>query len=180
MPISFRVFSPRTPRAVVGALIGCAMLAGCETVPTVGEQLDNADLAMIASTTQQALETNKVGQSANWINTANGHRGTVTPTRTFTTSSGTPCRNYQQSATIGGQTVFAFDTACRLPSGSWASTRYGSLTDAIRLGQTDYAYADRPYPYGYYNDPWCNWRDPFCGPSYGYGSSFGFGFGFGH
>jgi surface antigen len=155
------------------------MLAGCETVPTVGEQLDNADLAMIASTTQQALETNKVGQSANWINSANGHRGTVTPTRTFTASSGAPCRNYQQSATVGGQTVFAFDTACRLPSGSWASTRYGSLTDAIRLGQTDYAYAARPYPYGYYDDPWCDWhwRDPFCGPRYGYGSSCGFGFG---
>jgi surface antigen len=157
-----------------------AMLAGCETVPTVGERLDNADLSLIATATQQALEQNKVGVSANWTNPANGHRGTVMPTRTFAAAGGVPCRNFQQMATVAGQTIRAFDTACRDPAGTWASTGYGSLTDAIRTGSTDYASMGPAY--GYYGGPWCgwSWRDPYCYPYYGPSFAFGLGLGFHH
>lgn len=182
MATSFLVVPPLKRWAMVGVVAACAMLAGCASTPTVGELLDNTDLALIAATTQQALEKNKVGVSANWNNPANGHLGTVTPTRTFTSSSGEPCRNFQQTATVAGRTVLAFDTACRDPKGQWISTHYASLTDAIRLGSSDYAYARRPYGYhdDFYDDPWCrwHWNDPFCGPYYG--SSFGFGLRYRH
>lgn len=176
MAMSFLTCPPRHWLAVAVAVLACAALASCAgTTVSVADRLDAGDLSLIAATTQEALEKNKVGQSANWTNPANGHLGTVTPTRTFTADSGAPCRNFQQTATVEGQTILAFDRACRDPAGTWFSTRHVTLTQAIREGDSDYAYARRPYPYDY-DDPWCrwHWRDPFCHP--GYGSSFGFGY----
>ena len=43
----------------------------------------------------------------------------MTPTRTFQTASGQPCREYQQTVTIGGKTEEAYGTACRQPDGTW-------------------------------------------------------------
>jgi surface antigen len=167
----------RRPWAVVACTVfACVLLLGCAgTSVNVADRLDAADLSLIAATTQQALEKNKVGQSANWTNPANGHLGTVTPTRTLTADSGAPCRNFQQTATVEGHTILAFDRACRDAAGNWFSTRYVTLSQAIREGDSDYAYARRPYAYDY-DDPWCrwHWRDPFCHP--GYGGSFGFGY----
>ena len=135
--------------------------------------LDNADLIIIASATQHALEVGKVDESANWNNPANGHLGTITPTRTFERHGKQPCRDFQQTATIDGRTRFAFDTACRKADGAWHSDNNPSLSDAIRHGGTQI----RPYdPYhdrfhrDPFNDPWCRfpYRDRWCGPRSGF------------
>jgi len=150
-----------------------AALAGCANgYVSVSDRLDASDLALAASATQGALENNKVGESANWHNPANGHLGTVTPTRTMNTAAGLPCRDLQLTATVEGRTIFAYDTACRGADGAWRSKNYATLAQAIRDGDSS-AYG-RPYPPHYY-DPWCrSWRDPFCSGPY-YGSSLYYG-----
>jgi len=147
-------------------LIGAA-LAGCtSTLP----QFSASDHDIIAAATQKALENRRTGESENWVNPENDHRGTITPTRTFNRT-GVPCRRFQQTATLEGQTVFAYDIACRGDDGTWRSDGYASLDGAItdapyyqdpRLYDRRYSYPyDYPYgyPYGYpydypYGYPW--------------------------
>lgn len=45
--------------------------------------------------------------------------GSVTTTRRGTSSTGRPCREFQQTVTIGGKTEQAYGTACMNPDGSW-------------------------------------------------------------
>ncbi len=48
-----------------------------------------------------------------------GASGAVTTTRIGTSTSGRQCREFQQTATIGGRTEQAYGTACLQPDGSW-------------------------------------------------------------
>lgn len=97
-----------------GAVLG--VLLGSE----VGKSLDKADKLYAQRAAQGALETNRVGQTSTWSNPDSGHSGTTTPTRTVAqTSSGEPCREYQQTVTIGGQTETAYGRACRQADGTW-------------------------------------------------------------
>src|SRR5271165_2272633 len=89
------------------------LLAGCSGLPQVTDQIAPTDLPLVAGATQAALESNPVGQSANWTNPADAHLGTVTPYSTFVNAAGAPCRHYQQTVTIDGRTAFAYDVACR-------------------------------------------------------------------
>lgn len=118
-------------------------------------------------TAQQALEQNKVGQSSNWTNSANGHLGTVTPIETFE-SDPKPCRRYQITASVEGRTAIGYDTACRRADGVWVSSNFDSLIDALEYAQYR---RDRYDRYPYYDDPWCDrpgrWHSPYCGPRSG-------------
>ena len=96
-----------------GALLG--FFIGSE----VGKSLDKADQLYAERTADQALETKPTGQSSTWNNPDSGNSGTFTPTRTSYTDSGQPCREYQQTVTIGGETQQAYGTACHQADGSW-------------------------------------------------------------
>lgn len=96
----------------VGAILGT--IIGSE----VGKSLDRADRAYMHQTTQRTLESSPSGQTSEWVNPDNGHRGSVTPTQTYESNNG-PCREFQQSVTIDGRTERAYGTACRQPDGSW-------------------------------------------------------------
>jgi len=97
----------------VGALLGG--LAG----GSVGRSLDTVDRQRIHQTTQSSLETLPSGQTTSWRNPDSGNYGTVTPQRAFTGQGGQPCREFQQTVTIGGRTEQAYGTACRQADGSW-------------------------------------------------------------
>ena len=99
--------------AVLGAFIGSE----------VGKSLTRADQAHAQRTTQRTLETQRSGTTRRWRNPDSGHRGTVTPTRTYQTNRGRYCREFQQQVTIGGRTQSAYGTACRQPDGSWQIQR---------------------------------------------------------
>jgi surface antigen len=43
--------------------------------------------------------------------------------RTYQTSAGQYCREYQQTIVVGGQSQSAYGTACRQPDGSWKITQ---------------------------------------------------------
>ncbi|HYM33186.1 MAG TPA: RT0821/Lpp0805 family surface protein [Candidatus Cybelea sp.] len=158
-------------KLLMGAVFAALPLAlsSCagDTV-TVGQLLDAGDLGLINQTSQEVLEKGKVGESANWENGANGHRGTVTPVKTYTQNDGTPCRSLQQTATVGGRTVVAYDTACRGADGVWSSINNVSLAQSIVDTSNGYGptYNYGPYygPCWYRYDPWC--YPPYYGPPY--------------
>jgi surface antigen len=85
----------------------------------VGNLLDERDKRLAAEATQNALETAPTGNSIAWRNPDNEHSGTVTPVKTYQTDSGTYCREYQQTVTIGGKEEKAYGKACRQPDGNW-------------------------------------------------------------
>jgi surface antigen len=105
--------SGRVAATAIGALLGG--LAG----GSVGRSLDSVDRQMVQRTTQSSLETLPSGQTSSWRNPDTGNAGTVTPHRAFTGNAGEPCREFQQTVTIGGRTEQAYGTACRQADGSW-------------------------------------------------------------
>lgn len=174
-------------RHAVAVAVLCAGLTACAAAaprPTVTA----ADLQLISAATQDALEHNRVGESANWSNPATGHLGTVTPTRTLERVAGVPCRDFQQTVTMEGRTTFAYDRACRNTDGLWQSTRYGSLAEAARRAeraptQHGPAYGAHVGSGGYggyagYRDPWCRggFDDPWCRRHSGLSVGVGVGF----
>ena len=98
---------------VAGTLLGAIL--GSE----VGRSLDKADQAHASRTTQSSLESAPTGKPSRWVNPDSGHSGSVTPTRTFKSSSGEDCREFEQTVTIDGRTEVAYGTACRQPDGTW-------------------------------------------------------------
>ncbi len=97
----------------VGTLLGA--MAGSE----IGKSLDRADMAYMNQSQQTALETTPSGSSTSWSNPDSGNSGQVTPRRTYQNDSGTYCREFQQTVTVGGNTESAYGTACRQSDGTW-------------------------------------------------------------
>ncbi len=157
-------------------------LAAC-AYPDAGSVvvLDEADTPYMSRALQSALESNKTGQSANWINPDTNHRGTVTPLRSFKSETGQDCRAFQRLATIEDKTGFAYGTACRQPDRPWwvvsTTTSYydrGSRYDGYDgYGPGYYGHYGYPY-YSRYSYGYRHYRR--YGSYYGSGISFGFGY----
>ena len=96
------------------AIIGGTML-GAIVGGKIGKSMDDVD-QMKAN---QALEKTPTNQSTSWNNPDNGNRYTVTPTQTYTNTSGQPCRNYTTTAIIDNQRQEITGTACRDANGNW-------------------------------------------------------------
>jgi len=95
-----------------------AGLTGCGG-PLPFSALDQSERDLLAAARQKAFEANKTGEGTNWNSVSTGNRGTVTPTRTYKSADGADCREFQQTATVAGETDIAYGTACRDPDGSW-------------------------------------------------------------
>ena len=95
--------------AAAGTLIG-AMVGS-----NIGSQLDELDRRRAG----QTLETARTGSSRGWVNPDTGTGYTVTPTRTYDSGYGTPCREFTMDAEVGGRTEQVYGTACRQADGSW-------------------------------------------------------------
>ncbi|MGB0682441.1 MAG: RT0821/Lpp0805 family surface protein [Magnetovibrionaceae bacterium] len=101
------------------AAIGIGVLAGAWLGNEIGSSLDAADKLMIENTTQQTLEDNRTGETSTWTNPDTGNRGAVTPTRTYVSTDGTNCREFETIVNIGGRDEVATGTACRQTDGTW-------------------------------------------------------------
>lgn len=98
------------------AAIIIGTMAGSMIGRQVGQNMDDVDRMKTA----QALNTNRTGQSTTWTNPDNGREYTVTPTRTYEEPSGSPCREFELDATVGGEPGQEVNgTACLQPDGSW-------------------------------------------------------------
>lgn len=100
------------------AATGAGVLIGALIGSEVGRQLDEADRIKADRAVNEAHDA-PIGETIEWNNPDNGHRGTVTPVRDGTASNGNYCREFQQTVTIGGRTEEAYGTACRQPDGAW-------------------------------------------------------------
>ncbi len=105
--------SGRHVAIAAGALFGAVL--GNE----IGRSLDEADRLAAEHAAQNALESHKTGQPAEWSNPDSGNSGWVVPTKTWREPAGNYCREYQTGVTIGGKEETAYGTACRQPDGSW-------------------------------------------------------------
>jgi surface antigen len=99
--------------------IGAGVVAGGFLGNQVGKSMDCQDQQYHYDTTQNALETQKVGTASTWNNPDSGHSGEITPTRTYTSSDGQPCRDFTQTIYIDGEAEEVNGTACRQDDGSW-------------------------------------------------------------
>lgn len=83
------------------------------------QAMSEQDLVLADESVQKALQTRLSGKSITWRNPATGHRGTVTPVRSYKTKNGYFCREYRETVIISGQTRQYRDTACRDRDGIW-------------------------------------------------------------
>jgi len=102
------------PAAIAASVIGGILVGG-----VVGNLLDQRDKQLAAEAAHRAMETAPTGKPVAWKNPDSGHSGTVTPTKTYQTASGTYCREYQTTVLIDGKQERATGTACRQPDGTW-------------------------------------------------------------
>ena len=173
----------RRASAVFAIALRGLLLGGCAGT---GERaaLTETDRQSMDRAAQEALEFSKIGQGSNWSNPDSGHVGSITPLRTYETDSGRPCRDYQQTVTMGGKTGLAHDTACRQPNGTWISANYRGLAgfDSYRpsyaSGYRDYRYYDPYYGYPYYGHHYFGFGHRYGHHFTGYG--FGHGYGYPH
>jgi surface antigen len=116
--------------AAAGGLLGAALGGGGAGIAAgtilggllggaIGDRLDAADRQQAQVAATRALEASPSGQSVAWRNPDTGNTGTVTPVRTYQTSTGQYCREYTQTIAIGGEKHQSYGTACREPDGSW-------------------------------------------------------------
>lgn len=101
------------------AATGAGVLLGGLLGREVGKSLDKADRLYAERTANQSLESAPTGQTSNWVNPDSGHSGTFTPTNTYETAQGQPCREYETTVNIDGKTEIVRGTACRDPDGRW-------------------------------------------------------------
>jgi surface antigen len=85
----------------------------------VGAVLDEQDHRLAVHAAQRALETAPNGTKVAWNNPANGHTGSIAPTRTYEALGGGYCREYESAAAIDGRVERATGVACRVSDGSW-------------------------------------------------------------
>lgn len=119
--------------AGVGALLGAQMgdgkgklaavvigtLGGAYLGSEIGKSLDAADRMYMEQNAQSTLEYSKTDDQSSWKNPDSGNSGTFKPTRTYASTSGQSCREYETTIFVGGREEIAKGTACRQPDGSW-------------------------------------------------------------
>lgn len=119
--------------AGVGALLGAQMgggkgklaavvigtLGGAYLGSEIGKSLDAADRMFMEQNAQSTLEYSKTDERSSWKNPDSGNSGTFKPTRTYASTSGQSCREYETTIYIDGREETATGTACRQPDGSW-------------------------------------------------------------
>jgi surface antigen len=68
---------------------------------------------------QSTLERAPDGSTRSWANEQTGHRGSLTPTRTYISDSGSFCREYREELVVGGQSGRFYHAACRDENARW-------------------------------------------------------------
>ena len=106
------------PLAILLPLGACAGLTGGD--PALYQSLRGATSQLASRTMQSALERASDGSTRWWANEQTGHRGSLTPTRTHVSDSGSFCRRIPRGA--GGRGVQSgsfYHAACRDENARW-------------------------------------------------------------
>ena len=105
------------------AAVAVGTVAGAFLGREVGGSLDKADRLFAERAAQTTLEHGPSGRTSAWRNPDSGHAGTITPTRTYRTAEGEPCREFETTVTIDGRNERARGRSCRQPDGRWRIVR---------------------------------------------------------
>jgi len=97
---------------------GVGTLLGAFIGREIGTSLDKADQQHAEGAAKRAY-AGPVGERITWHNPQSGNSGTVATTREGYTTTGTYCREYQQTVTVGKTTELAYGTACKQADGTW-------------------------------------------------------------
>ncbi len=98
---------------------GAGVLLGALVGSEIGASLDKAD-RMYMQQAQHRAYSAPVGETIVWNNPESGNHGTYVATREGKSkTSGSYCREYQQTIYVGGKQESAYGTACQQPDGSW-------------------------------------------------------------
>lgn len=99
--------------------IGAGVLAGGYFGNKVSKAMNCVDQEKHYKTTQNALESTKSGEISTWVNPDTGHKGEVTPIRTYQSAEGLPCREFTQTIYVEGEHEKVEGKACRTSDGNW-------------------------------------------------------------
>jgi surface antigen len=105
------------PLAIVLTLGACAGLTGSD--PKLYQALSDRDVQLASRTMQSTLEHAPDGSTRSWVNEQTGHRGSLTPTRTYVTESGHFCREYREELVVGAESGSFHQSACRDENARW-------------------------------------------------------------
>ena len=105
------------PLAMVLMLDACAGLTGSD--PALYQALADSDVRLASRTMQGALEGAPDGATRSWTNDQTGHRGSLTPTRTYVSDSGYFCREYREELVVGERSGTFHNAACRDETARW-------------------------------------------------------------
>jgi surface antigen len=105
--------SGRAIATAVGIMGGAMLGRG------IGQQLDSVDAQRHSRTFYTALENNRTGTISRWQNHSRRSSGYTVPVKSFESSDGKYCREYQSVVTVAGRSQNAYGTACRQLDGSW-------------------------------------------------------------
>lgn len=97
------------------AMTIAGVLAGALAGGAIGRSMDPVDQGCIG----QTLEHTPTNQTVAWHNPDTDSSYWVTPTRTYRTSEGTPCREYVTDAVVDGEPQKVTGHACRQADGTW-------------------------------------------------------------
>lgn len=82
--------------------------------------LDKADIMYHRQAIEESY-SKPLNKTTRWENDANGHSGTITPTREgYQASTGNLCRQYKQTITVESKTETGVGTACQNYDGTWS------------------------------------------------------------
>ncbi len=84
----------------------------------MGSMVDEGDRAAATRAEHRAYSA-PIGQQITWNNPNNGNSGVIVPTRDGYDQSGSYCREFQQTITVGNQRQQGYGKACQQPDGSW-------------------------------------------------------------
>ncbi|MEO1294025.1 MAG: glycine zipper 2TM domain-containing protein, partial [Pseudomonadota bacterium] len=86
------------------ATTGAGVLIGALIGSEIGQSLDETDRLRANDAISRSYDA-PIGDTITWNNPNSGNFGAVTPTREGTSSSGSYCREYQQTITVGGESA---------------------------------------------------------------------------
>lgn len=99
--------------------IGCTSVEKSSNEEALYTKMTPDDVLIANQTVQRALENTVSGTRLSWKSRVTGNSGSITPISTFRSKSGFFCRNYGETITIGNQSEYYKDTACRDSDGLW-------------------------------------------------------------
>jgi len=99
--------------------VGVGTLLGAAVGSAAGASLDRADEAY-ARHAEAAAYRAPLGHTVEWRNPDSRNHGTITPVNDgYDRRSGSYCREFQTTISVGGRLQQGHGTACQRPDGSW-------------------------------------------------------------